>query len=128
MKTLIVSLVRQRDRPRDRQCHLLSCSGQLKMQDFCTKMKFPPWYMIFRGIGASQHYLVGFLSLLSPQARGASVMSLQFQSVCNGICDEISGPRLRSYQAIFTDQGHINKVIPVSECLKLFFNKIFGKC
>ena len=99
-----------------------------KMQDFCTKMKFPPLYMIFRGIGASQHYLVGFLSLLSPQARGASVMSLQFQSVCNGICDEISGPRLRSYQAIFTDQGHINKVIPVSECLKLFFNKIFGKC
>ena len=106
----------------------LSCSGQLKMQDFCTKMKFPPLYMIFRGTGDGQHYLVGFLSLLSPQARGASVMSLQFQSVCNGICDEISGPRLRSYQAIFTDQGHINKVIPVSECLKLFFNKIFGKC
>ena len=128
VKTLIVSLVRQRDRPRDRQCHLLSCSGQLKMQDFCTKMKFPPLYMIFRGTGASQHYLVGFLSLLSPQARGASVMSLQFQSVCNGICDEISGPRLRSYPAIFTGQGHINKVFPVSECLKLFFNKIFGKC
>ena len=45
------------------------------MQDFCTKMNFPPWYMIFRGIGASQHYLVGFLSLLSPQARGASLIS-----------------------------------------------------
>ena len=58
-----------------------------KMQDFCTKMKFPPWYMIFRGIGASQHYLVGFLSLLSPQARGASVMSLLFQSVLKGIRD-----------------------------------------
>ena len=98
-----------------------------KMQDFCTKMKFPPLYMIFRGTGAGQHYFVAFLSLLSPQARGASVMSLQFQSVCNGICDEISGPRLRSYQAIFTDQGHINKVIPVSECLKFFFNKYFWK-
>ena len=44
----------------------------------------------------------------------------------------ISGPRLRSYPAIFEGQGHINKVIPVSECLKLFSTKfstnIFGKC
>ena len=59
-----------------------------KMQDFCTKMKFPRLYMIFRGTGAGQHYLVGFICLLSPQARGASVMSLLFQSVLKGIRDE----------------------------------------
>ena len=59
-----------------------------KMQDFCTKMKFPRLYMIFRGTGAGQHYFVAFLSLLSPQARGASVMSLLFQRVLKGICDE----------------------------------------
>ena len=39
VKTLIVSLVRQRDRPRDRQCHLLSCSGQLKRQPLNDKIK-----------------------------------------------------------------------------------------
>ena len=39
----------------------------------------------------------------------------------------ISGPRLRSYPAIFTSQGHINKVIPVSECLLLLLNKYFRK-
>ena len=27
------------------QGHLLSCSGQLTMQDFCNKMKFPPLYI-----------------------------------------------------------------------------------
>ena len=58
------------------------------MPDFCTKMKFTPFYMIFRGTGAGQHYFVAFLSLLSPQARGASVMSLLFQRVLKGICDE----------------------------------------
>ena len=81
---------------------------------FCTKMKFPPLYMVFGGTGAGQHYPVGYLSLLSPQARGASVMSLMFQSVRKGICDEymtIWGLRLRSSPAIFTGQGHINKVI-----------------
>ena len=112
------------------QGHLLSCCGQLKTQDFCTKMKFPPFYMIFRGAGAGQHYLVGFISLLSPQARGASVMSLLFQSVRKGICDEymaIWGLRLRSYPAIFTGQGQINKVIPVSECLYLVNFKILKK-
>ena len=101
-------------------CHLLSCSGQLKTQDFCTKMKFHPFYMIFRWAGAGQHYLVGFISLLSPQARGASVMSLLFQSVRKGISDKfmaIWGPRLRSSPAISTGQGHINIVITVSECL-----------
>ena len=45
-------------------------------------------FMIFRGTGAGQHYFVAFLSLLSPQARGASVMSLLFQRVLKGICDE----------------------------------------
>ena len=68
--------------------HAMSCSGQLKMTYFCTKMKFSPFYMIFRGTGAGQHYFVAFLSLLSPQARGASVMSLLFQPVLKGICDE----------------------------------------
>ena len=59
-----------------------------KNMDFCTKMKFSPLYMVFGGAGAGQHYLVGFISLLSPQARGASVMSLLFQSVRKGIFDE----------------------------------------
>ena len=78
-------------------------------------MKFPP--LTFGGTGAGQHYLVGFLSLLSPQVRGALVFLL-FQSVRKGICDGYkanSGLRLRSYSAIFTGQGHINQVIPVSE-------------
>ena len=48
--------------------HLLSCSGHLKRQVFCTKMKIPPLFMIFGGTGAD------FLSLLSPQARVASVI------------------------------------------------------
>ena len=43
---------------------------------------------IFKGAGTGQLYLVGFISLLSPQARGASVMSLLFQSVLKGIRDE----------------------------------------
>ena len=76
--------------------------------------------MIFRGTGAGKHYFVAFLSLLSPQARGASVMSLLFQRVLKGIRDEYMAIRelkLRSCPAIFTSQGHINKVIPVSECL-----------
>ena len=59
-----------------------------KVQDFCTKMKFPPLYIILGGAGAGQHYLVGFISLLSPQARGASVMSVLFQSVRKGISDK----------------------------------------
>ena len=88
VKALIVSLVRQTEQATKGQGHLLSCSGQLKMTDFCTKMKFSLFYMIFRGTGAGQHYFVAFLSLLSPQARGASVMSLLFQRVLKGICDE----------------------------------------
>ena len=59
-----------------------------KELDFCTKMKYPPLHMVFGGAGAGQHYLVALLSLLSPQARGASVMSLLFQSVRKGIRDE----------------------------------------
>ena len=85
--------------------------------------------MIFRGTGAGQHYFVAFLSLLSPQARGASVMSLLFQPVLKGICDEFMAIwelRLRSCQAIFTGQGHINKIIPLSECLWNFFFRTYS--
>jgi len=89
--------------------------------------------MIFRGTGAGQLYFVASLSLLSPQARGASVMSLLFQHVLKGICDEFMAIwelRLRSCQAIFTGQGHINKIIPVSEFFSSDFRKIqiFRKC
>ena len=83
-------------------------------------MKFSLFYLIFRGIGAGQHYFVAFLSQLSLQARGASVMSLLFQSVHKGIRDEyiaIRELKLRSYPAIFTGQRHINKIIPVSHFL-----------
>ena len=95
---------------------------------FPKKICLNLFYMIFRGTGAGQHYFVAFLSLLSPQARGASVMYLLFQHVLKGICDEFKAIwelRLRSFQAIFTCQGHINKIFPVSECLKLFFRKFF---
>ena len=78
-------------------------------------------YMISWGTGAGQDYLVGFLSLLSSQARGTSVKSSLFPSNHKGIFDEsmaVWGPSLRSFPAIFTDHGHINKVILISECLQ----------
>ena len=102
-------------------CTKMKCT--LLYMVFCTKMKFRPLYMVFGGTGAGQHYPVGYLSLLSPQARGASVMSLMFQSVRKGICDEymtIWGLRLRSSPAIFTGQGHINKVILFQSVCNLF--------
>ena len=78
-------------------------------------------YMISWGTGAGQDYLVGFLRLLSSQARGTSVKSSLFPSSHKGIFDEsmaVWGPSLRSFPAIFTDHGHINKVILISECLQ----------
>ena len=64
-----------------------------------------------------------FLSLLmlSSQARGTSAKSSLFPSSHKGIFDEsmaVWGPSLRSFPAIFTDHGHINKVIPISKCLQ----------
>ena len=78
-------------------------------------------YMISWGTRASQDYLVGFLCLLSSQARGTSVKSSLFPSSHKGMFDEsmaVWGPSLRSFPAIFTDHGHINKVILFSECLQ----------
>ena len=42
-----------------------------KKAGFLYKNEISPLNMVFEGAGAGQHYLVGFLSLLSPQARGA---------------------------------------------------------
>ena len=59
--------------------------------------------------------------MLSSQARGTSVKSSLFPSSHKGIFDEsmaVWGPSLRSFPAIFTDHGHINKVILFSECLQ----------
>ena len=76
--------------------------------------------MNFGRAAAGQHYFVGFISLLSPQARGTSVKSWLFQSGRKGIFDESMvnwGPSLRSLPAIFTGQGHIDIVILISECV-----------
>ena len=76
--------------------------------------------MNFGRAAAGQHYFVGFISLLSPQARGTSVKSWLFQSGRKGIFDESMvnwGPSLRSLPAIFTGQGHIYIVILISECV-----------
>ena len=78
------------------------------------------YLMNFGRAAAGQHYFVGFISLLSPQARGTSVKSWLFQSGRKGIFDESMvnwGPSLRSLPAIFTGQGHIYIVIPISECV-----------
>ena len=78
------------------------------------------YLMNFGRAAAGQHYFVGFISLLSPQARGTSVKSWLFQSGRKGIFDESMvnwGPSLRSLPAIFTGQGHIYIVILISECV-----------
>ena len=76
--------------------------------------------MISVGTGDCQHYFVHHLSSVSPQARGTSVKSTLIQSVRKGMLGKFMsfwGTWLRSSPAIFTGQGQINRVIPVSECL-----------
>ena len=86
---------------------------------FCTKMKFLLLFMISVGTGDCQHYFVHLLSCVSPQARGTSVKSTLIQSLPTGMHGEfmsVWGTRLRSSLAIFTGQGEINRITPVSEC------------
>ena len=51
-----------------------------KFRDFCTKMKFLPFFKISGRAGGGQHHSVGFLDLSSSLTKGTSVMSLLFQS------------------------------------------------
>ena len=51
-----------------------------KTRNFCTKMKFLPFFKISGRAGGGQHHSVGFLDLSSSLTKGTSVMSLLFQS------------------------------------------------
>ena len=51
-----------------------------KTRQFCTKMKFLPFFKIDGRAGGGQNHSVGFLDTPSSQTKGTSVMSLLFQS------------------------------------------------
>ena len=90
-----------------------------KEQDFCTKMKFPPLFMISWGTGARQDYFVSFFCWLSPQARGTSVMSSLFHSVLKGIHGDIR-KELRLSRLFFCFNLHRPGVHQWSlQCLKV---------
>ena len=100
------------------QCGILLCK---KLRISVPKWNFSVIYDFLRDW--SRPGLPCFLSLLmlSSQARGTSAKSSLFPSRHKGIFDEsmaVWGPSLRSFPAIFTDHGHINKVILFSECLQ----------
>ena len=100
------------------QCGILLCK---KRRISVPKWNFSVIYDFLRDW--SRPGLPCFLSLLmlSSQARGTSAKSSLFPSSHKGIFDEsmaVWGPSLRSFPAIFTDHGHINKVILISECLQ----------
>ena len=87
---------------------------------FRTKMKYLLFFIISGGTGCCQDNFVRYLSMLSLQARGASVMSSLFRTVLKGMHGNFAGvwrPRLTSSPDVFTSKGHINRVKPVSECL-----------
>ena len=96
-------LVYQIQQPSTTECRFSARGHSFiqKMTDFCTKMKFSPFYMIFRGTGAGQHYFVAFLSLLSPQARGASVVHLICQWMQDGQSFAIFRPNHDKYILIY---------------------------
>ena len=87
-----------------------------KTRQFCTKMKFLPFFKNSGWAGGGQNYSVGFLDLSSSLAKGTSVMSLIFQSPRNENYDdyEDSWPLLRWNLPLFKGQGYINRVIPIS--------------
>ena len=100
------------------QCGILLCK---KLRISVPKWNFSVIYDFLRDW--SRPGLPCFLSLLmlSSQARGTSAKSSLFPSSHKGMFDEsmaVWGPSLRSFPAIFTDHGHINKVILISECLQ----------
>ena len=51
-----------------------------KTRQFCTEMKFLPFFKNFGCAGGGQNHYEGFLDLSSSLAKGTSVMSLLFQS------------------------------------------------
>ena len=51
-----------------------------KPHNFCTKMKFLPFFNNYRWAGGGQDHSVHFFDLSSSLTKGTSVMSLLFQS------------------------------------------------
>ena len=51
-----------------------------KTRQFCTKMKFLPFFKIYGRAGGGQNHSVGLVDLSSSLRKGISVMSLLFQS------------------------------------------------
>ena len=59
--------------------------------DFRTKMKYLLFFIISGGTGCCQDNFVRYLSMLSLQARGASVMSSLFRTVLKGMHGNFAG-------------------------------------